>query len=172
MLSPRQTARRSTVVESLIVTSSENLPQQPFWQRKSLQEMTASEWESLCDGCGRCCLVKLEDEDTGEIHNTSLACALLDTGICRCTDYVNRHARVDDCVKLSADNITELKWLPASCAYRTIAEGRALAWWHPLVSGTSHTVIDAGISVVGEVRSETGIEEDDMPDFMRHWPNW
>ncbi len=154
------------------VTSSENRQQKPFWQRKSLQEMSTGEWESLCDGCGRCCLVKLEDEDTGEIHHTSLSCALLDTGSCRCTDYANRHARVDDCVKLNAGNVKSLNWLPVSCAYRTLAEGRDLPWWHPLVSGTPQTVIDAGISVTGKVRSENGIAEEDMPDYMVKWPNW
>lgn len=146
--------------------------QKPFWQRKTLREMTAAEWESLCDGCGRCCLVKLEDEDTGEIHNTSLSCELLNTGTCRCTDYANRHARVDDCVKLSADNVTELKWLPASCAYRTIAEGRDLAWWHPLVSGTPETVAEAGISIAGQVETEAGIDEDDMPGYIKKWLHW
>lgn len=134
--------------------------------------MTTAEWESLCDGCGRCCLVKLEDEDTGEIHHTSLSCELLNTGTCRCTDYANRHARVDDCVKLDADNITDLSWLPASCAYRTISEGRDLAWWHPLVSGSSETVVQAGISVAGQIESEAGIDEDDMPDYMKKWLDW
>ncbi|MGI9463530.1 MAG: YcgN family cysteine cluster protein [Aestuariivirgaceae bacterium] len=154
------------------MTSSENQQQKPFWLRKTLQQMSAGEWESLCDGCGRCCLVKLEDEDTGEIHNTSLSCELLDTTNCRCTDYANRHARVDDCVKLSARNVSALEWLPSTCAYRRVAEGRGLAWWHPLVSGTPQTVIDAGISVAGKVISETGIDEDDMPDYMVNWPNW
>ena len=135
--------------------------------------MTAEEWESQsADGCGRCCLVKLEDEDNGEIHQTCLSCELLDTQTCRCTDYDNRHARVDDCVKLSAENVTSLKWLPASCAYRTLAEGRDLAWWHPLVSGTQQTVIDAGISVAGRVQSEAGIDEEDMVDYMVSWPDW
>jgi uncharacterized cysteine cluster protein YcgN (CxxCxxCC family) len=134
--------------------------------------MSQIEWESLCDGCGRCCLVKLEDEDTGEIHNTSLSCRLLDTVTCRCTDYASRHARVDDCIRLDAGNVTSLKWLPASCAYRTLAEGRDLAWWHPLISGTAQTVIDAGISVAGQVISETEVEEQAAVDHMRDWPEW
>ena len=146
--------------------------QRPFWQHKTLREMTTAEWESLCDGCGRCCLVKLEDEDTGEIHNTSLSCELLNTGTCRCTDYANRHARVDDCVKLDADNVAELKWLPASCAYRAISEGRGLAWWHPLVSGSPETVAEAGISVAGQVETEADIDEDDMPDYIKKWLDW
>lgn len=147
-------------------------PEKPFWQRKTLRQMTRQEWESLCDGCGRCCLVKLEDEDTGEIHNTRLSCKLLDTDTCRCTDYANRHARVDDCIRLDAGNVTALKWLPRSCAYRTLAEGRDLAWWHPLISGTPQTVKDAGISVAGQVTSEEGVDEDDTVDYMHDWPDW
>ena len=134
--------------------------------------MTPNEWESLCDGCGRCCLVKLEDEDDGTIFNTSLSCALLNTETCHCTDYANRHARVDDCVKLDPGNVTNLKWLPSSCAYRMIAEGRDLEWWHPLVSGSRQTVVAAGISVAGKVQPEIGIDEDDVPDYMVDWPNW
>lgn len=134
--------------------------------------MTRQEWESLCDGCGRCCLVKLEDEDTGEVHNTTLSCELLDTCTARCTDYANRHTRVDDCVRLTPDNVTSLTWLPATCAYRLIAEGKDLAWWHPLVSGSRGTVVEAGISVSGKVLSEAGIDEDDMPAYMHDWPDW
>lgn len=167
-----QTRGRRSIFKGPPVTATKDDLQIPFWQRKTLHEMTTAEWESLCDGCGRCCLVKLEDEDTGEIHHTSLSCELLNTGTCRCTDYANRHARVDDCVKLDADNITDLSWLPASCAYRTISEGRDLAWWHPLVSGSSETVVQAGISVAGQIESEAGIDEDDMPDYMKKWLDW
>lgn len=149
-----------------------NSTDQPFWQRKTLQQMTSGEWESLCDGCGRCCLVKLEDEDTGEIHNTTLSCQLLDTCTARCTDYANRHARVADCVRLTPENIADLAWLPSTCAYRMIAEGRDLAWWHPLVSGSTLTVAEAGIGVSGKVTTEAGIDEDDMPGFMYEWPEW
>lgn len=137
-----------------------------------MRQMTRNEWESLCDGCGRCCLVKLEDDDTGEIHNTGLSCRLLDTQTCRCTSYTNRHDLVDDCIRLDADNVMALKWLPRSCAYRTIEEGRTLQWWHPLISGTRQTVIDAGISVAGQVESEEGVDEDDTVDYMRDWPEW
>ena len=165
----RNRERRIQVIR--VARKQHNAPD-PFWKVKSLGDMTSDEWESLCDGCGRCCLVKLEDEDNGEIFNTSLACELLDIETCRCTDYDNRHDRVADCVKLSPDSVMKLKWLPSSCAYRIIAEGGELAWWHPLVSGTQQTVIDAGISVAGEVRSETGVDEDDMPDFIKQWPCW
>lgn len=144
----------------------------PFWRRKSLAEMTDSEWESLCDGCGRCCLVKLEDEDDGKIHFTDVGCKLLDTGACRCTDYARRRRRVKDCVKLTPKAVRSLPWLPQTCAYRLVAEGRDLAWWHPLVSGSPDTVHEAGVSVRGRVSAS----EDDMPaelwpERIVKWPN-
>jgi uncharacterized cysteine cluster protein YcgN (CxxCxxCC family) len=126
----------------------------PFWRRKTLEEMTQQEWESLCDGCGRCCLVKLEDEDTKEVHLTRLACRLLDIGTCRCGDYENRFKLVSDCVEIDAEKIRAIDWLPETCGYRLVAECRDLFWWHPLVSGTSETVHEAGISVRGWAISE------------------
>src|SRR6188768_2700694 len=95
-------------------------PQAPFWRRKALGEMTRAEWESLCDGCGRCCLHKLRDEETGELGWTNVACRLLDTQTCRCTDYANRKARVPDCVKLTPKRLAQIDWLPPSCAYRLL----------------------------------------------------
>ena len=141
-----------------------------FWETKSLPEMSQQEWEALCDGCGRCCVVKLEDEDSGIVHATSVSCRLLDTASCRCTDYRNRHERVPDCVKLDRENVSSLGWLPRTCAYRRIAEGRGLAWWHPLVSGDARTVVEAGISVSGRVIPETEVAEEDLVDFMIEWP--
>ena len=141
-----------------------------FWGDKSLLEMTAQEWESLCDGCGRCCLVKLEDEDYGRIHFTDLACKLFDAGTCRCSDYENRTKRVSDCVKLTPQNIGDLNWLPPTCAYRLVAAGRPLPWWHPLVSGDPQTVIEAGISVKGKVVSEEGFGEDDWENRIWRLP--
>ena len=129
----------------------------PFWETKSLEEMTAAEWESLCDGCGRCCLNKLEDEDTGEIVLTRLSCALLDIGQCRCSDYANRFDKMPDCINLTPEKVRTLKWLPATCGYRRVKEGRGLAWWHPLLSGDPETVHQAGISVRGFARSEKGV---------------
>jgi len=142
----------------------------PFWRRKTLNQMTREEWESLCDGCGRCCLVKLEDEDSGRIHFTDLACKLFDAGTCRCSDYENRTTRVSDCVKLTPQNIGDLNWLPPTCAYRLVAAGRPLPWWHPLVSGDPQTVIEAGISVKGKVISEEGFGEDDWENRIWRLP--
>jgi len=142
----------------------------PFWKTKTLPEMTREEWESLCDGCGRCCLNKLEDEDTGRFLYTRAACKLLDRESCRCTDYANRHARVPDCVALTPENVGSLGWLPATCAYRLLEEGKNLHWWHPLVSGRTETVTEAGIAVTGEAYSEEGITVDELVDHLWQLP--
>lgn len=126
----------------------------PFWKEKSLAEMTPAEWESLCDGCGRCCLHKLEDEDTGDVVYTNVACRLLDTERCRCTRYAERKRLVPDCVVLTPRNLADLPWMPGTCAYRLLFEGRDLPWWHPLVSGDPGTVREAGISMSGRTISE------------------
>ncbi|WP_182085590.1 YcgN family cysteine cluster protein [Aureimonas sp. ME7] len=143
---------------------------QPFWQRKTLEEMTPSEWESLCDGCGRCCLNKLEDWDTGEIIWTRVACHMLDGDSCRCSDYPNRHASVPDCVTLDPGLVRSIPWLPPSCGYRLVAEGRDLYWWHPLVSGDPDTVHAAGVSVHGQTISEEGMEPEDYEEHLADWP--
>jgi len=127
---------------------------EPFWRTTLLEDMTLEQWESLCDGCGRCCLIKLEDEDDGDIYLTKLSCRLLDCGTCRCSDYANRHSKVPDCLAISPDSVREIGWLPSTCGYRRVAEGRDLAWWHPLVSGNPETVHEAGISVRSFARSE------------------
>jgi uncharacterized protein len=143
----------------------------PFWRRKSLAEMSRNEWESLCDGCGRCCLVKLESEDTGEIHFTDIACRLLETASCRCSDYTNRARRVADCVRLTPRRVQTLPWLPPTCAYRLVAEGKDLFPWHPLVSGTPSSVHAAGISVRGKVSCrEDDIAIEDYVDRIVAWP--
>ncbi|HEX5787844.1 MAG TPA: YcgN family cysteine cluster protein [Woeseiaceae bacterium] len=125
-----------------------------FWKRKSLAELDRREWESLCDGCALCCLHKVEDEDTGALFYTNLACRLLDTDTCRCTDYANRVKLVSDCLRLSADSTEAFEWLPETCAYRLLARGSDLPAWHPLVTGDPDSVHAAGISVRGRVRSE------------------
>lgn len=126
----------------------------PFWKTKPLEAMTDAEWESLCDGCGRCCLHKLRYEETETLAFTNVACRLLDLGTCRCADYANRRQRVPDCVQLTPAALREIDWLPPSCAYRRLAEGKDLLWWHPLVSGDPDTVHQAGISVRGRAVSE------------------
>jgi len=141
-----------------------------FWKTKTLDEMSPEEWELLCDGCGRCCLVKLEDVDTGELHYTDVACSLLDLGECRCTDYGNRSARVPDCVRLTPQSVAEIDWLPPTCAYRLVNENKDLYWWHPLVSGTTETVCEAGISVLGKVVSEDQVAADDLQGRCVTWP--
>ena len=142
----------------------------PFWQVKALSEMTAAEWESLCDGCAKCCLVKLEDEETGRIAYTGVACRLLDLSTCRCRNYAERKRWVPECVILAADTVADLGWLPPTCAYRLLAQGRDLAWWHPLVSGDPETVHSAGISVRGRVLPETAVDERDLEDHIVDWP--
>ena len=143
-------------------------PGTPFWKQKNLDEMTRPEWESLCDGCARCCLIKLEDADTGDIAYTDIACRLLDLGTCRCVDYLHRKSKVPDCVKLTPDKIDDLRWMPSTCAYRLIAEGKDLAWWHPLVSGDPDTIHQAGVSVRNRVVPEE--RDDDPEDRIVTWP--
>jgi len=139
----------------------------PFWETKSLKDMSVGEWESLCDGCGKCCLLKLEDEDTGDIAFTDIACRLLDPGQCLCTDYANRQKKVPDCIILKPENIAALKWMPKSCAYRLLSEGKKLEWWHPLLSGDPETVHQAGISVRGRTVPEQ--RGDDPEDRIVTW---
>lgn len=130
----------------------------PYWEAKSLDQMTRPEWEQLCDGCGQCCMLKLEDEDTAKIFMTRLACKLLDIGSCRCKSYPDRHDFVPDCVVLQPETVATYSWLPRTCAYRLLSEGKPLAWWHPLISGTADTVHEAGISVRTWARSEKGVK--------------
>ena len=125
-----------------------------FWKRKSLKEMTSEEWESLCDGCALCCLQKLEDGDTGDIYFTDIACRLLDTDACRCTDYASRAKLVSDCLILSVDDPESFHWLPATCAYKLLADGDDLPEWHPLITGNPDSVHEAGISAKGKCVSE------------------
>jgi uncharacterized protein len=130
----------------------------PFWEAKSLKDMSRPQWEQLCDGCGQCCMLKIEEEESGKIFITRLACKLLDIGSCRCSSYPDRHDFVPDCVVLKPETVDTYAWLPRTCAYRLLAEGKPLEWWHPLVSGDPDTVHQAGISVRTWARSEKGVK--------------
>lgn len=143
---------------------------EPFWTLP-LERLTRSQWEKLCDGCGRCCLVKLEDEDTGAIHHTNVGCDLLDPATGRCRDYAKRKVKVPDCVRLSVSALKSIAWLPPTCAYRLRADGKDLPDWHPLLTGDPDSVHRAGVSVRGRVAaSETEVETEDLPQFIVLWP--
>jgi len=143
--------------------------QSNFWQHKTLEQLDRDEWEALCDGCAQCCLVKLQDEDSDDIGETNVACRLLDCDGCRCSDYDNRHDQVADCAPFSVAEVQTFIWLPLTCAYRLLAEGKPLLPWHPLVSGRSDSVHEAGISVRGRVVSETTVNPDDLEDHIVRW---
>lgn len=142
----------------------------PFWKQKTLAQMSVAEWESLCDGCGKCCVISLEDADTGTLHRTDVACNQFDTNACGCKDYANRKKLAPDCVKLTAKNVPKLDWLPPTCAYRLIADGRDLYWWHPLVSGDPETVHIAGASVRGQTRPEGRLKIPGLMKRIKQWP--
>src|SRR5690606_13428778 len=146
-------------------------PAKPFWETKTLVEMSPAEWESLCDGCGLCCVIRFEDEDTGEVIPTRVHCKLFDPDLGRGSDDANRKAHVPDCIKLTPGNIEALKWMPQSCGYRRVHEGRGLAGWHPLISGDPETVHTAGVSVRRQTVSELSLSEaEDALDFEA--PEW
>jgi len=142
---------------------------QAFWNTKQLNEMSSAEWESLCDGCGRCCLHKLEDIDTGLYFYTNVACRLLDGETCRCSNYTQRRSLVSDCMLLSPADRDQYNWLPTSCAYRRIAEGKELEWWHPLVSGSPETVHEACVSVRGRTVNENAVSAEQLENHIISW---
>ncbi|MEM9578682.1 MAG: YcgN family cysteine cluster protein [Pseudomonadota bacterium] len=143
-----------------------------FWERKPLRKMTPQEWEALCDGCGKCCLNKLEDEETGAVALTRVACRLLDDETCRCAHYDNRHQFVPDCIVLRPDNLdTHAYWMPETCAYRLLWQGNPLPDWHPLISGTPHSVHAAGISVRGITLSEFDVPEEEWEEHVIEEPS-
>jgi len=138
-----------------------------FWEKIPMEEMTREEWEALCDGCGNCCLIKLEDEDSGDFLFTNVSCRLLDTKTCQCGNYALRKQIVKDCVILSPDNIeTIAEWMPATCAYRLLHEGEPLPEWHPLLTGTKESVVQAGASVKDWAIPEYEVDMDDIEDYI------
>lgn len=142
-----------------------------FWERKKMAQMSQDEWEALCDGCGKCCLNKLEDEDSGEVALTNVACRLLDDSTCRCAQYDIRHQFVPECIVMTPANIEEhLYWMPQTCAYRLIHEGRPLENWHPLISGSAQSVHDAGVSIKDRTVPEFEVDEDDWEDHIIEEP--
>lgn len=138
----------------------------PFWETKSLDEMSTTEWESLCDGCGKCCLVVLDEEETGVLYETNIACKLFDPEKRRCTDYANRGHRVPDCVQLTPESAAKLQWMPKTCAYRLLANGKPLPDWHPLVSGDPVSTVRAGKAVTKKLVFERDVKEDDVWDHV------
>lgn len=137
-----------------------------FWETKSLEQMNPQEWESLCDGCGLCCLLKIEDEDSGKVFNTSVSCKQLDIESCRCRDYQNRLTDVPMCLQLTIDNLATLSWLPETCAYKRLFEGKTLPSWHPLISKDKGSVHETGISAKWFAQSEEYIHPEQLTDFV------
>ena len=144
-------------------------PSPPFWQQKTLAEMTHDEWESLCDGCGKCCLHKLEDEEDSSVYYTAVACKQLDLTQCRCNDYPNRKQLVPECVELTPADVDPFHWLPASCAYRLIQEGQPLPQWHHLITGDAKSVHKARQSIKGRAISEKVVNPEDLEAYIIHW---
>ncbi|MGV8837404.1 YcgN family cysteine cluster protein [Cellvibrio sp.] len=147
------------------------MAQQVFWLAKTLEQMSPEEFESLCDGCGKCCLHKLEDEDTGDVYYTKVACRYLDHDTCRCQEYTERQRLVEACAVLTPASVQDTYWLPETCAYRLVAEGIPLFDWHPLISGDPESVHSAGISVRGRVVHENTVDLDDLEDHVVRWVN-
>lgn len=140
-----------------------------FWQGRALEDFTPSEWEQLCDGCAKCCLNKLEDEDTNTVVYTRVACRLLDTDSCRCSDYDQRLTLAPNCVQVTPAMARSAQWLPDSCAYRLLAQGRDLPAWHPLLNGDLSSTVNAGESVAGRVLSETFVHPDGLDEHIITW---
>jgi uncharacterized protein len=141
----------------------------PFWQTKTFSQMNTEEWESLCDGCAKCCLHKLEDEDTGEVYYTDIACRYLDEKSCRCKDYRQRQVLVPECLQLRPEDVKEYYWLPATCSYRLLAEGQGLPAWHHLISGKPELIHQLGFSVQAKTVSEKDVQPDDYEEHVIHW---
>jgi uncharacterized protein len=137
-----------------------------FWNGKTLEQLSPEEWEALCDGCGQCCLYKLEDEDSGDLYLTNVVCRFLDQHTCQCQVYAERHQAVPTCVQLTPQNVLELKWIPPTCAYKLVAEGKPLPKWHPLISGDRQSIQKTEFFVGGRVISESDVDMDDLEDYV------
>ena len=146
------------------------MPKDKFWETKSLQQLTQREWASLCDGCARCCLIKLEDDESGNVHYTNVVCDLLDLETCRCTEYQERSTLVPECVVITPEVLDQLHWMPSTCAYRLLWEGKPLPEWHPLITGDPNSVHLAGISVRGRVFRQCDVTGSDLQDYLVDWP--
>ena len=140
-----------------------------FWKHYSLEQLNQTEWEALCDGCGLCCLIKLEDEDSHDIAYTKVACKLLDCQTARCSDYEHRQQFVPDCIQLTPEKLQTIRWLPSSCAYRRLYEGKNLPSWHYLNTGSRQSMIKARKSAAGRCISEVEVQEDDIEDYIVRW---
>jgi uncharacterized cysteine cluster protein YcgN (CxxCxxCC family) len=140
-----------------------------FWETKNLIDMNENEWESLCDKCGKCCVIKLEDFDTQQVHYTNVSCKLLCEKSASCKDYENRKSIVPDCIILSPDNLKDLKWMPETCAYKLLNEGKNLPYWHPLLSGNDKEIVKSGNSVKNRVTNENEIKIKNLPDYIFNW---
>ena len=145
------------------------MSQKQFWKTIPLEKLNQDQWESICDGCGKCCVLKLEDVDTGNIHYTDVGCKLLDCQTAKCTKYAERKRYVPDCVLLTPTNLSHLNWMPESCAYRLIHENKELPYWHPLITGNPNSTLLAGQSVANRVVSETTVDEDALPEHIKDW---
>ena len=141
----------------------------PFWKTKTLEEMTQDEWESLCDGCAKCCLHKLQDEETEEVYYTKVACRYLEEDSCHCSVYQTREQYVPECLWVTPEIARQEQWLPATCAYRLLAQGEDLPHWHPLVAGNDKQMVQVGISIKGRFLSEEFVHPDGLDEHIIHW---
>lgn len=153
------------------MNTPEDKPALPFWRTRALADLSREEWESLCDGCGRCCTNTLEDEETGELFATRVACRLFCNKTGGCGDYPNRKAKVSECIQISAENVGEMDFLPPTCGYRLVWQGQDLPDWHHLVCGDREEVHRRGFSVRGQTISEATIPADLLEDYLHDWPD-
>lgn len=142
-----------------------------YWKRKTLDEMNVEEWEALCDACSKCCLYKFQEADNPEVKFTNVVCRYMDPDTCLCSDYLNRHENVPECIHLTPKLAREANWLPKTCAYRLVALNQDLPWWHPLKTGDPSSTRKAGASVAGKAVSETLVDPDDLEDMVVDWFN-